>query len=177
MAALEHPTRVCEIKLYDVTGPQLERIATLMRVSFLALTYLSVWSECFDVPILSAEFLGGSAPRLQELILSRIPFPTLPILLSTASDLVTLKLLDIPQTGYISPESMVAALAMLTRLRTLHIGFQSPGSRPDQTSLSPVTRTVLPALISFRFHGAREYLEDFAARIDAPRLDKIDTIH
>jgi hypothetical protein len=175
LAALEHPSRVCEIKLYDITGPQLERITTLMQESFQALASLHLWSECADVPVLPGDFLGGSAPRLQELVLFRIPFPALPTLLSTSSDLVRLKLLEIPQTGYISPEAMVAALATLTRLRTLHIGFQLPSSRPGKIPLS-LTRTVLPALTSFQFHGIPEYLDHFAARIDAPLLEKIDTI-
>lgn len=49
---------------------------------------------------LTASFLGGSAPpRLRELW---IPFPGLPNLLSSATDLVALHLLNIPHFGYIS---------------------------------------------------------------------------
>ena len=117
--------------------------------------------------------LGRSAPCLQELILEGIPFPALPILLLSASNLHTLSLRNIPQSGYISPQAMVAGLATLTRLRNLSLEFRSPKSRPDQIRLPPTTRTVLPALTSFIFHGVREYLEDFAARIDAPQLHKI----
>jgi hypothetical protein len=62
----------------------------------------------------------------------------------------------------------------LIRLEDLAIGFQSPASRPDQIHLPPVTRTVLPALTYFYFNGVREYLEDFVARISAPRLDTIE---
>ena len=70
---------------------------------------------------------------------------------------------------------MVAALTMLTMLEDLTLGFQSPASRPDQMRLPPITRTVLPALTSFIFYGVREYLEDFVARINAPRLHMIWT--
>ena len=38
----------------------------------------------------------------------------------------------------------------------------------------PVTRTNLPALTSFYFEGASEYLEDLAARINAPQLGWIE---
>jgi hypothetical protein len=68
---------------------------------------------------------------------------------------------------------MVAGLASLIRLEDLVIGFQLPSSYPDQIHLPPVTRTVLPALTKFYFRGVREYLEDFMARISAPRLHQI----
>ena len=172
-AALEHTSRVCKVILPSVTGAQLGRIAEVMQEPFPALTHLVLWLEDRNIPVLPGQFLGRSAPCLQELILEGIPFPALPILLPSASDLTTLSLISIPQTGYISPEEMVAGLATLTRLRYLIIGFRSPNSRPDQIRLPPTTRTVLPALTSFIFHGVREYLEDFAAGIDAPQLHEI----
>ena len=172
IAALEHPSRVCEVWL-NVTGAQLGRIATVMQEPFPALTHLMLWSEDRNVPVLPSQFLGRSAPRLQGLSLRGIPFPTFPILLLSTSDLTTLTLYDIPQTGYISPEAMVSGLATSTRLRYLYIGFRSPKSRPDQIRTPPTTQTVLPALTSFEFRGVCEYLEDFAARINAPLLDLI----
>jgi hypothetical protein len=40
------------------------------------------YEGCGDnIPVLPAEFLGGSAPRLQEITLYGIPYPTLPTLL------------------------------------------------------------------------------------------------
>ena len=173
IAALEHPSRVCEVRLLAVTGSQSERIAAIMQEPFPALTHLLLSSKYRNVPVLPREFLGRSAPCLQELKLDGIPFPALPILLLSASDLVTLKLCNIPQTGYISPEVMAAALTTLTRLGFLDIEFRSPNARPGQMRPPPTTRTVLPALTYFSFHGVREYLEDFMARIDAPRLDSI----
>jgi len=146
----------------------------VMQEPFPELKQLILSSEERNVPILPSEFLGRSAPSLQEVLLTGIPFRELPVLLPSASDLVSLKLFGIPQTGYISPEAMVAGLATLTRLRDLSILFQSPASRPNRIRLPPTTRTILPALTSFSFFGAREYLEDFAARIDALRLDSID---
>ena len=172
IAALEHNSRVCEVKL-EVTGPQLARIAMVMQEPFLALTRLILWSQDRNVPNLPGKFLGRSAPSLQEISLSNIPFLALPTLLPSASSLIRLTLYNIPQAGYISPEAMVAGLATLTRLRDLSIRFRSPSSRPDQIRLPPTTRTVLPVLTHFGFTGFREYLEDFAARIDAPQLHRI----
>jgi hypothetical protein len=125
-------------------------------------------------PIISDSFLGGSAPRLRELTLDGIPFPALPNLLLSATDLVELQLWNIPHSGYISPEAMVACLSAsaLTRLKTLSLGFRSPRSRPAKASRRPppLSRTVLPALTHLDFRGVTEYLEDLVARIDAPLL-------
>jgi hypothetical protein len=61
---------------------------------------------------------------------------------------------------------------MLTSLKTLHIEFESPRSLPDRR-LDPRTRVLLPALTYLHLKGIGEYLEDLAARIDAPLLDRL----
>lgn len=143
----------------------------MQKSSFPALKYLGLKSAHdanSDVPVLPGEFLSGSALCLQEIHLGGIPFPSLPILLSSTRNLVTLKLGRIPPTGsgYISPEAMVSGLTALTRLRTLHIVVQSTNRCPDRIPLPPVIRTPLPALTFFGFHGFSDYLEDVVARID-----------
>jgi hypothetical protein len=175
-AAIVHPDRVCQIILFHLTSSQLQRLALAMQEQFLALMDLKLEIRSFSrpAPALPDEFLGGSAPRLQFLRLDSIPFPALPKLLPS-TDLVRLELWNIPHSGYISPEAMVAALAVLANLRILHIKFESPLSRPDRGSRRPVprTRTVLPALTHLEFHGISEYLEDLVVRIDAPLLNWI----
>ena len=177
IAALEHPDRVRCLKL-TVTSSLLGKVAAVAQEPFPALTRLMLLSEGGSVSVIPSEFLGGSAPRLRQIRLEGIPYPTLPTVLTSASDLIDLQLYRIPYTGYISPEVMVASLAALTRLDSLSIGFESSTSRPDQSgsirrrAASP-TRVVLPALTSFKFRGASEYLEDLVARIDTPRLDFI----
>ena len=173
IAALEHPDRVYYLGLAVVRGSQLGKFATLMQEPFPMLKRLEIRSADGDAPVFPAEFLGGSAPCLQEITLSRIPYPTLPALLLSASDFVKLRLHNIPPTGYISPEAMVSCLAALPRLETLIIEFISATPRPDQLRPSPVTRTVLPAVTSFQFKGASEYLEDLVARIDSPQVNWI----
>ena len=173
IAALEHRDRVCGISITNSTIPQLEGLASKMQEPFPALTILHLSTD-ETAPALPDMFLGGSAPRLQTLILDYIPFPGLPRLLLSATDLSQLYLKGIPHSGYISPEAMVTCLSVLTRLRYLRIKFQSPASRPDRRGPPPLTRVILPALEELAFEGVSEYLEDLVARIDAPRLRSLD---
>ena len=172
VTVLGHVDRVCYVRL-GVTGSELGKISGAMQKPFPVLTTLRIISKDGDAPVLPAEFLGGSAPRLQEIHLDSIPFPALPTLLLSTSDLIEVDLWSTPPTGYISPEAMVACLAALPRLHTFAIGFRSATSRPDQIHPPPVMRTVLPALTRFNFRGATEYLEDLVSRIDTPQLDAI----
>ena len=170
IAVLERSDRVCQINL-GVLGSHLDKISAAMQEPFPELTHLELWSYNETEAVLPDSFLGGSAPRLQFLLLERISYPGLPKLLLSATHLVDLRLFDIPHSGYISPE----ALSTLTSLEQLWLRFQSPRSRPDQASRRPppLTRTVLPTLIHFEFKGVTEYLEDVVSRIDAPRLNNL----
>ena len=95
--------------------------------------------------------------------------------LLSATHLVTLQLSNIPHSGYISPEAIVALLSVLSSLRTLWLEFQSRQSRPDggSRSLPSPKRSILPALDYFYFKGVTEYLEELVTRIDAPQLDEV----
>jgi hypothetical protein len=169
VAALQHPDRVCHVHL-DIKGSQLGKMAKVMKKPFPVLTRLFISSNEGNAPVLPAKFLEGSAPRLQSMSLFGIPFPALPMLLLSTSDLVNLHLDNIPPTGYISPEKIVACLAALPRLESFTIKFKLATPRPDRIHPPPVTRTVLPALTTFHFRGASEYLEDLVSRIDGPQL-------
>ena len=176
IAALEHRGRVNSVDLF-ATGSQLGKMVSMMQEPFPVLTHLRMLSKDQDTPLLTTEFLGGFAPNLQAIILYRIPFPALPTLLSSTSELVTLNLFDLPMASYISPERMVACLATLPRLEVFAITFQDRTLRPDQIPLPPATRSVLPVLTKFLFQGAFEYLEDFVDRIDAPQLERVSIIY
>jgi len=152
-------------------------MATVMQEPFPVLTHIAIRSKVGNVVVLPAKFLGGSAPCLQEVYLCGVPFPTLPTLLLSASDLIELDLRSIPPTGYISPEAMVVALAAMPRLKYFVIEFQLATLHPDRICPPPVTRIVLPALINFQFQGAIEYLEDLVAQIDSPQLDQISIVY
>jgi hypothetical protein len=172
VVALGHRDRVCRIDLLVTGGSQWDKVLAAMRVPFPALTDLLLRCEDVSVPVIPDTFLGGSAPRLQYLEMECIPFPGIPILLLSVTNLVCLHLHDIPHSGYISPEAMATCLSVLTSLDSLSLEFLSSRSRPDRESRRPhpMTHSILPDLTSFRFKGVSEYLDDLVARIDAPRL-------
>ncbi|KAH9038024.1 hypothetical protein EDB83DRAFT_2647790 [Lactarius deliciosus] len=163
---------------------QLGRAVAAMQEPFPVLTHLELRARVDDdesdvpAPVLPGGFLGGSAPCLQLVDLDNIPFPELPTLLLSSRDLVSLHLNEIPPTGYISPEAMISGLAVLIRLETLCFGFQFSNYLPDQRTRhpDPPTRTTLPSLIKFEFwSGHIDYLEDFVAQLDTPRLESFWT--
>ena len=167
-----HIDRVCFVRL-DVTGLQLGKIATVMQEPFPVLTHLEISSDDGNAPVFPAKFLGKSAPCLQEVSLSGVPYPTLPTLLLSASGLVTLNLRNIPPTGYFSPAALVEGLAKLPKLKTFVLEFQLATPRPNRVHSIRSTRTALPALTLFQFQGASEYLEDLVSRINTPQLNQI----
>ena len=171
IAALEQHSRVCNIRLFRITHALAKKVRAL-KEPFPMLTSLELSSHNKTAPVLPDPFLGGSAPRLEELRLYGIPFPGLPKLLLSTTDLVDLRFDLIPHSGYISPEAMVTALSTLTSLERLDLGFESPRSQADRESrrLPPLTRVSLPALISLTFKGDSEYLEDIMSRLEAPLL-------
>jgi len=174
VAALKRSDRVCQIMVACTTS-QMEKVSAAMQEPFPELTdlWLRPWGEM--VPVFPDSFLGGSAPRLRSLWLDYIAFPGIARLLPSATGLVTLRLLDIPHSGYVSPDAMVTGLSALTHLRTLQLRFKSPLSFPAEESRPPPpqTRFVLP-LGDFYFRGVSEYLEDFLAAIDAPVLNYLE---
>ena len=178
VAVLERKDRVERIELTHSDGEPSERVLAAMQEPFPELTHLNMWlrGEIREtVPVLPDSFLGGSAPHLQFLGLNRITFTGLPKLLLSTTHLVTLHLSGIPHSGYLSPEAMASTLSMLTSLKDLWLTFDSPRSHPHPESRRPPppTRSVLPALTRLLFRGACEYLDDFVARIDAPRLNDL----
>src|SRR5712672_2555521 len=176
VAALEseHYNRISEIHISEATSSHLERFAAAMQKPFPNLTYLdvSLYMSRFSVLVLPDSFLGGSAPRLRTLKLRSVRFPSMQKLLLSANGLVKLTLLNIPYSGYISPDAIATALTAMPRLESLHLQFRSPLSFPEPTNqhLPPPTRFVLPALTELIFRGVYPYLEDLLARVDAPLL-------
>jgi hypothetical protein len=173
ISALEHPDRVRAIDLHVPTS-LFEGLAMVTQKPFPTLTHLQLISpRNVAIPALPDTFLGGSAPRLQKIYLAGIPFPAAPTLLLSALDLVDVDLHNIPSTGYIPPEAMVASLAALPRLKYLTIGFERGMSYPGRIRLPapPMTLTVLPALIRFFFEGLLEYFEHLVVQIDIPQLE------
>ncbi len=174
IVALEQINHVCQVVLWGLAGRQLEKVLTAMQVPFPELTWLRLFSDN-ETPPVANSFLGGSAPHLRIFELDGIPFPGLPKLLLSATQLVELFLYNIPHSGYISPDAMAALLSALSSLKTLFLQFRSPQSRPDWGSRRPppLKRSVIPALKYLTFKGVIEYSEDLVTFIDAPQLDDL----
>ena len=181
ISALGHRDRVSQISFLDLPLSIFSRFTAIMHASFPVLTHLELEpkndgeEEIDDEQgaILQHSFLGGSAPCLRSLRLRSVPFPfpALHKLLLSANDLVDLRLLSVPFSGYISPGAMASCLSSLSKLEDLQLGILvSPASYPDQNRRRPLTRVDLPYLIHLEFEGTNRYLEDFVARINTPLL-------
>lgn len=176
ISALEFPNRICEINL-TMTRPLLEKLSPLMQDPFPALEFLQLGSrDLMESLVLPSRFLGGFTPQLRQIDLDGTPFPTLPLLLLSATNLASLRLHEIPDTGYFSPEALVAGLNAKSNLKFLEIHFLHPTPVPGRESPRPrpnsPTRVLLPALTEFQFRGDNAYLESLIARIDAPNIER-----
>jgi hypothetical protein len=122
VAALALDHRVAGIHL-DKSDSAWETFAPLVQRPFPVLTDLWIITD-FNYPItdpISRSFLGGSAPSLRDIFLAGVPFPTLPELLLSTTNLVRLQYNNIPRSGHIPPHAMVAGLSALTRLESLSL--------------------------------------------------------
>ena len=173
IATLKHSSRVCEVSLPYLTSTVWERLVELMQEPFPQLTSLELAAKDEMTTVLPESFLGGSAPRLRKLDLANIPFLALPTLLLSATDLVHLRIWDVPNSGFIPPNAIATCLPVMAKLERFHLGFRSPRPPPSPASQQPppLTRTTLPALNQFYFRGNSEYLDDLVAHIDTPLLD------
>ena len=173
IAALESRDRISRIHIRDICGPVLETLVTVLHEPFPVLTEFELRSTDESAPVLPETFLGGSAPRLRSFLLNGIPFPSFPKFIFCFPHIVFLHLLDIPNSGYISPEDMATCLTELPHLEFLTIGFRSPPSGLLRLSPPRLTRAALPSLSNLHFSGVSEYFEDFIARIDIPHLSDL----
>src|SRR6266852_749588 len=173
IAALEHNDRVYEVMLRDLSISQLQEVAATLGRPFPELAYLELHTDESEVPNLPHPLLGGSAPRLEELRLSGIPFMGLPSLLSSTRSLESLHLCYIP---HLSPNIVLSYLSALTSLEELRIEFPFECClRCLLTTRGPRRRRriFLPVLRRFSLAGSSRYVEDLAAWINAPLLEHL----
>jgi len=180
VAAFEHSDRIREISLPMTMGYSC--LASMCNRPFLELEHLALPGIPGCPVTLSSEFLGGSTPsprRLRSIHLSYYHLPTLPQLLLSSQDLVSLHLgyYTLTRIGFISPEVLSTALSATTQLEYLYIDCRPvhTGSYPELTSEtpSPLNLVVLPALTYFHFGSFIEYMENLVSRIHAPHLVKL----
>ena len=148
IAALEHTDCICRIHLNPISRSGLEGILPPMQKPFPARTSLTIdrsdYAGLEPMAVLPEAFLGGYAQHPRSCDLWAVEFPGIWKLLSTANNLVTLSLWDIPHSMYTSPEEMATYLSTTPNLESLSIGFEPPETLPnwpDQPSrlLSPPT--------------------------------------
>ena len=168
ITALERRDRVQWIHLENLPDTVLEKTVKMMEETFPTLKRLRLLAEYEIGPVLSEEFLGGSAPSLESLWLKGVPFPDVPKLLLTAYALVYLRLEKIPDSGYFSPEAMVTALSTCAELETLVIEFQPGDPDPTSQEITSIARVFLPELTFFSFTGNGGYSNNFITRIESP---------
>jgi hypothetical protein len=176
VAALKHCNRVRQIHITNTVDHSWGEIVTEMQGPFPALRYL--WLDSIrEMLTLPDSFLNGPAPCLQDLTLRAISFPSLSRLLLSTGGLISLRLFDIPTSGYISPVTMATCLSALPKLESLSIDFKSPTPHPQPRDrpVPPPTQFVLPALTELGFQGVIEYFEILTGCIDAPLLDYSNT--
>ncbi|KAH9052272.1 hypothetical protein EDB87DRAFT_1835939, partial [Lactarius vividus] len=172
VAALEQSGRVSSISL-TITSSLLEKLSAIER-PFSELEDLSLLSRDSARRALPSAFQWGS--RLRTLHLTSAAIPTLPELISHSTGLVDLQLHKIPDAGYFSPNAFVSALSDMSQLQTLSLHFHSFTHRRNNLGFPPQSgeRVVLPVLTCLKYRGSSMYLDNFVARIDAPRLGDID---
>ena len=182
-AALKLSDRVCQIRLTLMS--ELDELLAAIEGPLPALTDLNLYTTHkapFDpVPPNPIKFLSGST-HLRSLTLTGISVSVIPKLLLSFTDLVNLRLDNIPLFGFFPPHAIVTALSTLTRLKVLHFGHDNYGQfdlfHPDweRRHLPLPPRAILPSLTTLKYEGATEYLDDLVAQIDAPLLDHLDII-
>ena len=181
IAALEQRDRVCQITLEDIPRWKMGVFVPAMLGPFPALQGITFEASDVDssIVVVPDSFLGGSAPQLEWFTFHGFPFPALPTLLSSTTNLDDLQLTGILRSGYISPEVMVTCLSAMPRLSTFRFQFHSPESFPNRECRQrpPLARATLPALRDLFFGGVNEYFEDLITRIDTPVIHVLETTY
>jgi hypothetical protein len=162
--ALSHRDRVRNIFFWILD----KKLLTVMDDQFpdLERIYISGYSR-----IEMALPVTFQAPNLRHLKLSKVYLPIRSTLLTTATRLVTLELLDIPASAYFPPSYILTRLSLMVQLEKLTIAFKVniPNRDIERKSQTPDMIT-LPNLRRFAFIGVSTYLEGLVARISAPSL-------
>ena len=171
---LKNPARICEMDV-DMTRSLLEKCGSLLEESFPALGYLRLESRGTTsgrALVIPDNFLGNSAPRLRVVRLQNTVCPTLPRLLSTSQNLVSLQLEHIPGERIFTAQELAVGLSSTPQLESLKIGIHGDVSS-GFIWITPRILAVLPSLLEFQYVGQRSYLNDLAYMIDTPIVGKI----
>ena len=137
---------------------------------------LSTTTETEETSLMLPETL--QAPNLRHLSLQGIGLPKGSPLLSSAIALSTLSLTHIRPSCYVPPGHLVTQLKNLPHLEELSIGFAVLPSIEGDLLPALILPVALPALRRLTFRGMDAYLNDLAAQINTPLLERLSlTLH
>jgi len=176
MLALQQRRRVRRIRL-GIPVPKLQKFMMAIDGEFPILDYLYIRPPIkHGIQLILPE--AFRAPRLQSLVLFNVFFPIGSPLFTTATSLVTLSLQNIPSSAYFYPNDLFQCLALMRRLETLRITFQSPLPNRDTTErrslpVPNMARLVLPNLRWIEFGGSSAYLEALLPWMATPLLERL----
>jgi len=177
LLALQHHNRVRRIRL-RMSVSNLQKLVVAMHGKFPLLEYLYIAPMPKNNTSITLPEIFR-APHLRHLILENFALP-LPVgfpFLTTAVDLVTLSLNNIPLSSYFHPNDLIHRLSLLPHLQTLAVYLARPITTLDVERLPlrmPImTHATLPNLRWFGFIGASTYLEMILPRITTPLLEKL----
>jgi len=174
--ALQHRDRVRRIRL-GMAVSHLRKVIVAIDDQFPSLEYLCIT----PMPKNNASITLPEtfrAPHLRHLILENSALPMGSPLLTTAVDLVTLSLSNIPLPSYFHPNDLIYRVSLMPQLETLAVYLTRPIPTHD-IEKSPLrmpitTHVILPSLRWFGFIGASTYLEMILPRITTPLLEKLN---
>ncbi|KAI0247360.1 hypothetical protein BJV78DRAFT_1157242 [Lactifluus subvellereus] len=178
LLALQHRDRVRRVGFW-IPASNLGKLIMAMDDEFpnLERLFIRCWDKDDSSLTLPKTF---QAPHLRRLILLGTALPTVSPVLTSTADLVTLVLHDIPPSAYFDPGYLLTRLAIMLRLETLAVRFQTPLPNREvvrQLSRIPITTHVtLPSLRRFIFRGVNAYSEGLLARLTTPLLGILEII-
>ena len=176
--ALQYPDRVVYISI-DTWAIDRELLMALGK-TFSALETFSLLVGLFESP--DRQFLpfpeNFAAPHLRTLHLNNVSIFEVPSLLtSAATSLVSLRIEQIEDFSYLSPDELVECISSMPRLEKLSIRFFASFCLADTEREfwdTQITCTVLSSLRELAFGGDSAYLEKMLALISTPLLQSFD---
>lgn len=167
LATLQQRDRVCEINLDFLNST----VFKLLQGPFPLLENLRLAfpTSGKSVPC-TCLFWGGPASHRCVLNLGF----WLPLIISSATRLVDLRLERIESPSCIPPKLLVTALSTLVQLKTFNLQFIYPASFHSSNLSPPLSGyTHCSTLLRLSFSGPCDYLEDLLSRIRAPSLESM----
>ena len=171
LLSLQHHDRVRSISVYGWGLGNLSatrKVLTALDKAFPTLESLSLRSgNSYTTRGLPDNFV---APQLRSLHLGNIAISASSLLMTHATNVITLQIEQFPPFGDSNPRNLVMLFTSLPQLESLFISFSFSFTPMATREHTQVTRVVLPRLWRFKYQGHIGYLESLLALINTPHL-------